>query len=157
MKIKDFYLSLLSESQDYFHIDSKSIAKVDDMNFDKAQDYIKIDFETTYGKKGSLVTKYSEFSKWFKANINKYENPFKTFAEKFLKHSKEVAAPATESVNEIVDDDGSIMSNDDKPNNSTNSMVGSKNTWDLDHVYKSSIPKSQRYYSGYFGIGVVTW
>jgi hypothetical protein len=58
---------------------------------------------------------------------------------------------------EELDDEGNIMASTDKPNNTTNSHVGLDNTWDLDKVYKSNIPKSMRYYSGYFGTGIVTW
>ena len=71
-------------------------------------------------------------------------------------------APRTEEVqepvvNEIVEDDGNIMSRDDKPNNAGNSMVDSKNTWDLERVYKSSIPRSVRFFGGNYGRGGIVW
>jgi len=155
MKIKDFYLSFLNESENVFYIDNKSVGKVKDTTINKADDYIKIDFETTYGKDASLVAKYSMFKNWYSQNVDKFNDVFKAFAEAYLDKSRKDEEPAP--VNEIIDDDGNIMSSDDKPNNSTNSMVGSKNTWDLEKVYKSSIPKSIRYYSGDLGVGVITW
>ncbi len=155
MKIKDFYLSVLNESENFFYIDNKSVGKVKDTTINKADDYIKIDFETTYGKDASLVAKYSVFKNWYSHNVDKFNDVFKAFTEAYLEKSIKDAESAP--VNEIIDDDGNIMSNDDKPNNSTNSMVGSKNTWDLEKVYKSSIPKSIRYYSGDLGVGVITW
>jgi hypothetical protein len=155
MKIKDYYLNLLNENKDFFYIDNQSIGDIKDITMDKKSDYVKIDFETTYGKAASLVTKYSEFKKWYANNIDKFSDVFKAFATEYLGKSKEQEQEPV--VNEIVDDEGNIMSSDDKPNNSTNSMIGSKNTWDLEKVYKSSIPKSIRFYSGDLGIGIITW
>ncbi len=155
MKIKDFYLNLLSENDDFFYVDNQSIKKVKDITLNKKDDYIKIDFETTYGKLASLVTKYADFKKWYKNNIDKYQDVFKAFVEEYIVNSKESEKPAP--VNEIVDDEGNIMASTDKPNNATNSMIGSKNTWDLEKLYKSSIPKSIRFYSGGLGIGIITW
>jgi len=153
MKFKDYYLSILSENEDFFYADNQSIEKTTDVNIDKAGDTIKIDFNTTYGKPGSLVVKYSSFKDWYKKNIDKHDNVFKAFLEEYLSTSKETE----ETVNEIIDDDGNIMSNNDKPNNATNSMVGSKNNWDLEKLYKT-LPKSIRFYGGGgLGMGFVTW
>lgn len=155
MKLKDYYQNLLNENDSHMYADNHTIDSVKDVNFDKADDYIKIDIQTGSGKQINLVTKYSEFKKWFIQNIDKHKDVFKAFAEEFMNHSQETQAP--ESVNEIVDDEGNIMASTDKPKNTTNSHVGLNNTWDLDKVYKSNIPKSMRYYSGYFGTGIVTW
>jgi len=153
MKIKDYYLNLLSENENFFYADNQSIEKTTDVNIDKAGDTIKIDFDTTYGKPGSLVVKYSNFKNWYKNNIDKHDNAFKAFVEEYLTDSKETE----EVVNEIIDDDGNIMSSDDKPNNSTNRMIGSKNNWDLEKLYKT-LPKSVRFYGGgSLGMGFVTW
>lgn len=155
MKIKDYYLSFLNENENFFYIDSKSVGKINDVNINKADDYVKIDFETTYGKSASLVAKYSQFKKWWQSNIDKHKDAFRAFVQEFLNTSKEIEQAA--AMNEIVDDDGNIMSNDDKPNNATNTMVGANNTWDLEKLYKSSIPKSIRFYSGGYGTGLLTW
>lgn len=157
MKIKDYYLGFLNENENFFYVDSQTVGKVKDITMDKKDDYVKIDFETTYGKPASLVAKYSEFRKWYASNIDKFQDVFKSFAQYYLSKSKEGAGDGAGVVNEIIDDEGNIMSNDDKPNNATNSMIGSKNTWDLEKVYKSSIPKSIRFYSGDMGIGIITW
>ncbi len=155
MKIKDYYLNLLSENKDFFYIDSDSVGDIVDIDINKKEDYIKIDFKTTYGKAASLITNYSDFKKWYSNNINKFNDVFKSFISDYLANSKEeVQEPV---VNEIVDDDGNIMSSDDKPNNATNSMVGSKNTWDLERVYKSSIPRSVRFFGGNYGRGGIVW
>lgn len=153
MKIKDYYLSFLNENENKFYVDSQSVGDVKDIDINKKKDYVKIDFETTYGKSASLTAKYSEFKKWYINNIDKFQNVFKAFVAAYLESSQE-EEPV---VNEIIDDDGNIMSSDDKPNNSSNSMIGSKNTWDLEKTYKSSIPKSTRYYNGNYGYGTITW
>lgn len=155
MKIKDLYLQFLSESENYNHIDKNSIDKVLDIQMNKKDDYLKIDFLTTYGKEGSMVVKYKNFINWYRNNINKFPDVFKAFAQEFMSISKETNQP--EAVNEIIDDDGNIMPSTDKPANTTNSMVGSNNTWDLEKLFKSSIPKSLRFYSGDLGIGLITW
>lgn len=155
MKIKDFYFDILNENQDHFYLDGQSVGAIKGVNIDKSGDYIKIDFETTYGKPVSLVAKYAAFKQWYKNNVDKYSNVFKAFAQEYINKSKEDEQQAT--VNEIVDDDGNIMSSDDKPNNSTNTMVGANNNWDLEKTYKSSIPKSIRFYSGDLGIGIISW
>jgi hypothetical protein len=155
MKIKDYYLSFLNENEDFFYVDNQVVDRVIDMAFSKKDDYVKIDFMTTYGKNLSLVTHYSEFKKWYQNNIDKYNDVFKAYAQEFISNSKEVEEEAP--VTEIVDDDGNIMGNSDKPNNATNSMIGSKNNWDLEKVYKSNIPKSARHYFGNFGRGMITW
>lgn len=155
MNLKDYYLNLLNEDDSHIYADNHIIGSIKDVNFDKGDDYIKIDIQTASGKQINLVTKYSEFKKWFIKNIDKHKDIFKAFSEEFMKHSKEMQAP--ESVNEIVDDEGNIMASTDKPENATNSHVGLDNTWDLDKVYKSNIPKSMRYYSGYYGTGFIAW
>lgn len=153
MKIKDFYLEFLNENENFFYIDSQSVGSVKDIKINKKDDNIKIDFNTTYGKPVSLVATYSDFKNWYKSNIDKYSDVFKAFVKDYIEHSQEQEM----SVNEIVDDDGSIMSSDDKPNNATNAMVGSKNTWDLEKLYKSSSPYSSRFYAGSLGRGFITW
>jgi hypothetical protein len=155
MKIKDFYLSYLSENENFFYADGNSVGTIKDVDINKKDDFVKIDFETTYGKPATLVVKYSAFKNWFMGNIDKFQDAFKAFVSEYFKTAKETETE--EPVNEIVDDEGNIMSSDDKPNNATNSMIGSKNNWDLDKTFKSSIPKSIRFYSGDLGIGIITW
>lgn len=155
MKIKDFYLSLLNENKDFFYIDSQSVGDIKDISIDKKNDYIKIDFETSYGKPASLIAKYSGFKNWYGSNVDQHDDVFKSFVKEYLNNTKE--CEPEQQMNEIIDDDGNIMPSTDKPNNSTNTMIGSKNVWDLDKVYKSSIPKSIRFYGSGIGAGFVTW
>ena len=151
--IKNYLYSLLSEMEDHNHIDSEVIQKINDINFSKKDDYIRISFETTYGKQMDFIAKYEDFKNWFKDKKDDL-NPFKAFFSDFF--SANAVEMENEPLKEIVDDNGDIMPDEDKPNNSNNSMVGSS-VWDLERVYKSSIPKSIRFYSGDLGIGIITW
>jgi hypothetical protein len=156
MKIKDYYLSLLSEGKEnFFHIDPNSIGEIDDVNISREFNFVKIDFTTTYGKPSSVVVNYDDFLKWYSQN-KESKNAFKDYISAFVGNSKE-SEPFLSTMNEIVDDNGNIMASTDLPNNSTNTMVGSKLKWDLEKVYKQSVPKGIRFYSGDLGIGIITW
>ena len=156
MKIKDLYLSFLSENkEDFFYLDESSIKDINDVSLSKDSNYIKIDFNTTYGKPMSVVTDYDKFMNWYRENKKKGYRPeamFKKYAEDFISLSSE-----TDPLNEIIDDYGNIMPDTDLPSNANNRMVGDKLKWDLEKVYRSSIPKAIRFYSGDLGIGIITW
>lgn len=160
MKIKDFYLSALNEGKDdFFYLDKDSIDSIDDVNFSKNHNYMKIDFTTTYGKQMNVVSNYDDFKKWFSKRENTTDDHmdlFKEYVAKFIISSKETE-PFLANMNEIVDDNGNIMPSTDLPNNSTQRMVGDKIKWDLERVYQSSIPKGIRFYSGDLGLGIITW
>ena len=160
MKIKDLYLSLLSENaDDFFYLDESTINKVKDISLSKDENYVRIDFSTTYDKNMSVVVNYDDFINWYSKNKEKGAEPediFKKYLEKFVNVSKETE-PFIANMNEIVDDNGDIMDSTDLPSNATGRMVGDKIRWDLERVYQSSIPKSIRFYSGDLGIGIITW
>lgn len=154
MRIKDYYLSILSENDNFLHLDSDTISKIDDVDINKAKDKIKISFKTTYDKEAVLTADYSQFKKWFIDNQNKYEDMFKGFVQEFVENSQETEAPV---VNEIIDDDGNIMPSDDMPKNTTNQMVGANNTWDLEKLGKSQRFRSNKFYTGGYGGGFIVW
>jgi hypothetical protein len=160
MRIKDLYLSFLNENEEnFFYLDEGSIKDVSDVSLSKDDNYVRIDFTTTYGKQMNVVANYDEFIKWYSKNKEKDERPesvFKRYLEKFIELSSETE-PFIANMNEIIDDNGSIMPSTDLPSNATNRMVGDKIKWDLDRVYRSSIPKSIRFFSGDLGIGLISW
>lgn len=160
MRIKDLYLSFLNENkEDFFYLDESSVKGIDDVSLSKDSNYIRIDFNTTYGKPMSVVTDYDKFMEWYGENKKKDDRPeelFKRYVEKFVNVSSETD-PFLANMNEIVDDFGNIMPSTDLPSNANNRMVGDKIKWDLERVYQSSIPKSIRFYSGDLGIGIITW
>jgi len=156
MKLKDFYLGILSETENHLHLDADTISKVNDVDINKSEDKIKINFQTTYDKSVTLTVDYSQFKKWFLDNLNKHTDMFKGFIQDFVLNSKESEAP-TPVVNEIIDDDGNIMPSTDMPNNTTNQMVGANNNWDLEKLGKSQAFKSNKFFTGGYGGGFITW
>jgi len=150
-RLKDILLESLSDTEEFTEISPEIIGDIKDIVFSKKNDYMKIEFSTTYGKDLSIVVKHSDFINWINKNAGKYKKMFRDFLSDFVAKSKE-----TSELSEIVDDNGDIMANDDKPNNATNTMVGSS-VFDLEKIYRTSIPKNRRFYSGDLGIGVVTW
>lgn len=158
MKIKDFYLSALNENEeDFFYLDKDSIKEVVDVDVNKEENYIKINFITTYGKKMDLVCDYDKFTSWYKENkSSEPKDVFKNFLIDFISTSEEIDS-SMENVNEIVDDNGDIMPSTDLPSNSTNTMVGTSLRWDLDKVYKSIKPRSMKYFNSGYGLSLITW
>ena len=149
--IKDFYLNVLAESDEKMYIDETCVQDIADISFDRDEDYIRIDFMTTFGKKMSLLTKYSQFKNWFsKIKTKDKGDIYTSFIKDFLKNSEE-----QESVNEIIDDNGQIMADDPQPNNATNSQVGNS-VWDMERIY-NFVPRVSRMYMGDMGIGSIVW
>lgn len=150
-KLKDLCLSvLLNEGEEVFSLSPSEVGAVKDASI-SGDDFV-ISFDTSYGKPANLIVKSSDFQKWAADNKGKFKDMFKYFIIDFLSKSSEGEA----SLNEIVDDDGNIMPDEDMPSNATNSMVvGPK--FDLEKIYKSFVPKSIRFYSGDLGLGIITW
>lgn len=150
--LRNKVLKFLNESEDHTHIDHSVIGVVRDVKINPKEDYIRIDFQTTYGKGASMLTKYGQFKKWFAANKDKFANVFKAYVIHYLKHSDEQLQP----MEEIVDGDGNLYGDGDIPPNGTGKMVG-QSVWDLDKVYQSGYSRASRMYSGNLGIGIITW
>jgi hypothetical protein len=149
-KLKDLCLSvLIKEGEEIFSLSPSEVGSVTDVNI--IGDDIKISFNTSYGKTMDLLVKKDAFKNWVEENNVK--NVFRNFIVDFLAKSSETSE---EGLNEIIDDDGNIMPDQDMPSNSTNSMVVSPK-FDLEKIYKSFVPKSIRFYSGDLGIGYITW
>jgi hypothetical protein len=153
-KLKDILLESLNEIEEIVGISPDVVGDVKDVSFSKKNNHIRIEFSTTYGKALDLIAKYTDFLSWSKAHKNENKKSlFHDFIVEFLSKSQEVKS---HGMTEIVDDNGDIMGDDDKPNNATNTMVGSS-VFDLEKVYRTTIPKSIRFYSGGMGLGAVTW
>lgn len=156
--IKNFLLESESDKDENFsYIKGDTISKVYNVDFNKKDGYIKIDFLTTYKKKYSFVAKLDDFKKWLKTHLeknNKSQLLFKDYLSAFFNASKELEV---QPVNEIIDDTNEVIPDGDVPSNSTNKMVGANHTMDLEKVFKRSMPKSVRNYSGNLGMGSVVW
>jgi len=150
-KLRDLCLEvLLKEGEDIDSIRVEDIDRVLDVDFNSED--IRIEFVTTYNKTMSLIIKNKDFNQWISKNKSKYNNIFKNFLIDFLSNSTE----GGEELNEIVDDNGEIMGDEDMPINATNSLVKSPR-FDLEKIYKSFIPKSIRFFSGSMGVGSIVW
>ena len=155
--VKDFLLESASERDDDFtYIKGNTIAKVLDVDFDNKSDYIKIKFLTTYKKKYSFVIKFTDFKKWLATNLKKEEKTslFKKYLSDYFDSAKEADV---EQIDEIIDDTNEIMPDQDISSNATGRMVGAGHTMDLEKIFKRSMPKSVRNYSGNLGLGTVVW
>ena len=156
--IKDFLLESESDKDDNFaYIKGDTIARVHDVDFNNGDDYIKIDFSTTYKKKYSLVAKLTDFKKWLNGYLQgreKSPNLFHDYLVNFFNSSKETDV---KQIDEIIDDTNEIMPDEDMPSNATNKMIGTSHTMDLEKIFKKSMPKSVRNYSGNLGLGTVVW
>jgi len=154
--IKNFLLESESEKDENFtYIKADTISKVLDIDFEKNDDYIKIDFLTTYNKKYSFLAKLTDFKKWLnQKGQEKASTLFKDYLKDFFSSSEEVKV---KELDEIIDDTNEIMPDQDMPSNATNRMVGGDHTMDLEKIFKRSMPKSVRNYSGNLGLGTVVW
>jgi len=154
--LRDMYLSILSgQDENFFQLDADSVGSIEDIHLDKAENYIKLDIMTTYGKPASLVTSYEGFKKWYEQKKSEYpansKELYKGYAIDYLNDAK-VEQPQEDEINEIIDADGNLEKNTDMPNNSTGTMIGKGLNFDLEKVYRS-LPKSIRYSSGGYGSG----
>ena len=156
--IKNFLLESESDKDDNFvYIKGNTIAKVNDVDFDKEKDFIKITFSTTYKKKYSFVAKLADFKKWLNSNAEEKDKSlpiFQKYLTDFFNSSSELKA---KPLDEIIDDTNEIMPDQDISSNATGRMVGAGNTMDLEKIFKRSMPKSVRNYSGNLGLGTVVW
>ena len=150
--IKKFLIESINDwEQEIEEITSECVESIEDVRFDKESDFIKIDFNTSFGVKASIVVPWTKFKSWFSAT-KKEKKPYLCFVKEFLK----VSELKKKELSEIIDDDGNIIGDDEQPPDTTNSMIGTSK-WDTDKVYHSGVPKSVRMYSGDLGIGIVTW
>lgn len=150
--IKNTALRFLNESDGHVHIDKSVIGPIRDVKIDADEDYIRIDFQTTYGQNASILTKYGQFRNWFQKNTDKYANMFRAY----LKHYVSVSKEETEVMGEIVDGDGNLYGDSDLPSNGTGKMVG-QSVWDLEKVYANGKIRGSKRYSGNMGFGIITW
>lgn len=148
-KLRNLCLEVfVNEGIDIPKISANDVEKIIDVNFDSND--VRIEFQTPYNKKMFIVTSFEDFSNWAYKNKGS-KNKFKHFISDFLQNSKELDG----DLNEIIDDGGEIIGDDDMPVNS-NAIVKSPK-YDLEKIYKSFVPKSIRHFSGSMGLGTIVW
>src|ERR1041385_7832489 len=115
LKIKNVLLNILSENDDsFFYLAPDIIGSVNNANLDYQKNLIVIDFNTTDGKNMSLKTPYKCFEKWEETNNG--QGDMMKFLVDFISKSRELK-DGDENMNEIVDEYGDIMGDDDEPSN----------------------------------------
>lgn len=146
--------SFHDRSESFYYLAPDIIGSVASANMNMDKNIFVIDFITTDGRKLKLTVKNDCFNNWMEKE--ECENSgVVDFVKNFISTSKSEDELESETLEEIVDEYGDIMGNDDMPNNSNNSMVG-KSKFGSEKAIKQTIAKSKRYY-GDLGLGVVTW
>jgi hypothetical protein len=117
-------------------------------------------FGTSDGNKFNLIVPSETVYNWMDAGGE--DAPMTDFVKSFLSVSKpndnvEVGGGGGEEemLGEIVDEDGNLIGDEDRPPNATFRQVGSSRKGS-DQVMKMIVPKSKRYY-GDMGLGFITW
>ncbi len=157
-KGKQLLRNLLFESfqerkEDFFYLAPDIIGSVANANMDIAKDVFVIDFITTDGRDMKLSVNTNSINNWMSNNSE--NSGIVDFVKDFISSSKPEENLESENLEEIVDEYGDIIPDDDMPNNSNNSMIG-KSKFDSEKSIKQTIAKSRRYY-GDLGLGVITW
>lgn len=155
--VKNILLEFESAKDENFSfIDDEVILKVTGLDFDTTKNFVSIEFDTTYNKTFTLYFPLNGFQKWLESYLKQNDDTtFKAFLKQFFSSATE---DTKEDLDEVIDDSNEVMANDDMPNNATNTMVGGADqTMDLEKVFKKSMPKSVRNYSGNLGLGTVVW
>ena len=113
--------------------------------------FLKVIFKNSAGQNLCLCIPVASFTSWFDSN-KPSGNVLHQFVNEFISH------PAVEEeslMNEIVNEFGDIIGDEDMPNNSTNSMVG-KSKFGTDKAIRQTVPKIKTYDAN-LGHGIVTW
>lgn len=108
--------------------------------------YIKVTFENSVGKKLNLYVPKSVFTNWMSSAAQK-GNALYNFTKQFLSKGGQI--------NEIVDEFGDLIGDEDMGNNSTNTMVG-KSKFGTDKAIRQTVSKVKTYDAN-MGRGIITW
>lgn len=152
-KIKNIVLEGFNDRKEsFFHLAPDIIGSVATANMDMGKNIFKIDFVTTDGRNMKLIVKNDSVNNWFQ-DCQSENSGVLDFVKDFLVKSKPEEECEHGALEEIVDEFGDIMPNDEQ--SPINRHVGSSK-FDSDITIKQTVAKSKRYY-GDLGLGVVTW
>ena len=108
--------------------------------------YIKVTFENSTGKKLNLYVPKSVFTNWMSSAAQKGSAIY-NFTKDFLSKGGQI--------NEIVDEFGDLIGDNDIGNNSTNTVVG-KSEFGTDKAIRQTVSKVKTYDAN-MGRGIITW
>lgn len=146
--------SFNDRDENFYYLAPDIVGSVASSNMDMDKNIFTIDFITTDGRNMKLKVKNNSINDWMD-NSDCENSGIVDFVKEFISSSKSEEEMEPETLEEIVDEYGDIMGNDDMPNNSNNSMIGNSK-FGSEKAIKQTIAKSKRYY-GDLGLGVITW
>lgn len=146
--------SFNDRNEPFYYLAPEIVGSVANANMDMNKNLFIIDFNTTDGREMKLTVKSDSFNNWLDKE-NCENSGVIDFLKTYISSSNPIEQLETENLEEIVDEYGDIMSDDDLPNNSNNSMIG-KSRFGSEKAIKQTIPKSKRMF-GNLGVGVITW
>lgn len=113
-----------------------------------------IGFGTNDGGKFNLIVPSETMYAWMDKEGD--DKPVSDFVKMFLSFSKPTdETEGSEMLGEIVDEDGNLIGDEDRPPNANFKQIGGSKLGS-DNVMKMIVPKSKRYY-GDMGLGFITW
>ena len=149
--------SFQERNEPFFYLAPDIVGSVATANMDVDKNLFIIDFNTTDGRDLKLTVNNDCVNNW----MDKEENTNSGLID-FVKHFLQTSTPEeefeqnkeeVEPIEEIVDEYGDIMSDDDE--SAINPGIG-KSKFDSDRVVKQVIPKTRRYYND-LSLGIITW
>ena len=154
-ELRDRIRKIILESAESMEIDVQQEPQIDLSNVVSSdlvhKKYLKVIFKNSAGQNFCLYIPVSSFSSWYDSS-----RPSGNVLHKFVNEFVQQPAVEDESLmNEIVDEFGDLIGDEDEPNNSTNSMVG-KSKFGTDKAIRQTIPRMKSYDSN-LGRGIVTW
>jgi hypothetical protein len=138
----------------FFYLAPDIVGSVAGANMNMDKNVFSVDFMTTDGRNMTLKVKNDSANNWFQKNEGEDFGVYE-FVKDFISKSKPEEELESDTLDEIVDEYGDIMGDDDMPNNANDAMIG-KSKFGSEKAIKQTIPKSKRYY-GDLGLGVITW
>ena len=151
LNVKNRIINMLKENDEsFFYVAPDIVGSVASANLDLGKNTFTTNFDTTDGRNLGLIVPAKTFQDWDEEN----DGNVKDFVLSFIKVSKPLEDD-DEMLDEIVDEYGNLMGDEEEPANKNFVHVG-KSKFSTDRAIKQTIPKSKRYY-GDLGIGVITW
>ena len=112
--------------------------------------FLKVNFKNSNGNNLNMYIPVDSFTKWY--NTSK---PKGDVLSKFVNEFIQTPVEDETLMNEIVDEFGDIIGDEDKPTNATNTMVGSSK-FGSDKAIRQTVAKISTYDNN-LGRGIVTW
>jgi len=142
-----------NKDKDFYYLAPNVIGSINNSNIDKEKNVFIVNFTKTDNTPLKFVSRPETFFNWAgSTDIKQDNNNISKFLKDFIQNKTDEPEG---QLDEIIDDDGNLIGNNDVPSNATNSMVG-LTKFDTSKVARQTLAKSKRLYTPY-GIGYVVW